>query len=165
MLMKKKIYIKSHSNPSLFTQSHSHSLYDGQLLFRHADFGVQDLRRIGVNSRSDSMSIARDSRGWTGNSPDYSLLKWFHASSVQHILATLNMALLYSDGSGTPCTCPAQHACTHLVQLLLVDVVVVVRLRRHCSMLPPHGIEGAHQAGDIPPLSKDWSKSCGSMIS
>jgi hypothetical protein len=25
-------------------------------------------------------------------------------------------------------------------------------------MLPPHGIKGAHQAGEIPPLSKDWSK-------
>ena len=48
---------------------------------------------------------------------------------------------------------------THLVQLLLVDVVVVVRLRRHRGMRTPHGIEGAHQAGDVPPLSKDWSKS------
>jgi hypothetical protein len=46
---------------------------------------------------------------------------------------------------------------THLVQLLLVDVIVVVRLRRHRSMLPPHGIEGVHEAGDIGPLSKVWS--------
>jgi hypothetical protein len=93
--------------------------------------------------------------GWTGNSTGYSPLKWFHASSLQHFVATLSMALLQSNSSGTPCTSSAQHARTHLVQLLLVDVVVVVRLRRHSSMLPPHGIEGAHQAGDIPPLSKD----------
>jgi hypothetical protein len=63
------------------------------------------------------------------------------------------------NGPGTQCTSSAQHARTHLVQLLLVDVVVVVRLRRHRGMRTPHGIEGAHQAGDVPPLSKDWSKS------
>ncbi len=48
---------------------------------------------------------------------------------------------------------------THLVQLLLVDMIVVVRLRRHSSMLPLHGIEGVHKAEDIGPLSKVWSKS------
>jgi hypothetical protein len=97
--------------------------------------------------------------GWTGNSTGYSPLKWLQASSVQHFVATLSMALLQSNSSGIPCTSSAQHTCTHLVQLLLVDVVVVVRLRRHGSMRTPHGIEGAHQAGNISPLSKDWSKS------
>ena len=50
------------------------------------------------------------------------------------------------------------NARTYLVQLLLVHVVVIVRLSRHRGMRTPHGIEGAHQAGDAPPLSKDWSK-------
>jgi hypothetical protein len=80
-------------------------------------------------------------------------------ASVQHILATLNMALLHWNGPGTPCTSYAQHSRTHLVQILLVNVVVIVRLRRHRSMHTPHGIKSAHQAGDIPPLSKDWSNS------
>ena len=48
---------------------------------------------------------------------------------------------------------------THLVQLLLIDMIVVVRLRRHRSMLPPHGIEGVHEAEAIGPLSKVWSNS------
>jgi hypothetical protein len=48
---------------------------------------------------------------------------------------------------------------THLVQLLLIHVVVVVRLRRHRGMRTPHSVEGAHQAEDVPPLPKDWSKS------
>jgi hypothetical protein len=67
------------------------------------------------------------------------------------------MALLHSNGFGTPCS--AQYARTHLVQLLLVDVVVVVLLRRHGSMRTPHGIKGVHEAGDIGPLSKVWSNS------
>jgi hypothetical protein len=74
-------------------------------------------------------------------------------------LATLSMALLHSNGSGTPRTSSAQHSRTHLVQILLVDGVVVVRLRRQRSVHTPHGIEGAHQAGDVPPLSKNWSNS------
>ncbi len=66
---------KSSFGSTTQSQSHSHSLYDGQLLFSHADFGVQDLRRIGVNITSGSMSIARDSMGRTENSPAYSPLK------------------------------------------------------------------------------------------
>jgi hypothetical protein len=77
----------------------------------------------------------------------------------KHILVTLSMVLLHWNGSGIPCTSSAQHSRTHLVQLLLINVVVIVRLCRHSSMLPPYGIEGAHQDGGISTLSNEWSKS------
>jgi hypothetical protein len=82
-----------------------------------------------------------------------------HLSNISLLHSTWRYCTERPNSAGTPCTRPAQHARTYLVQLLLVDVVVIVRLRRHRGMRTPHGIEGAHQAGAVPPLSKDWSKS------
>jgi ribosomal protein L31 len=38
------IYYYSHDKIKIQIQSHSHSLYNGRLLFRDADFGVQNLQ-------------------------------------------------------------------------------------------------------------------------